>query len=131
MEQSAIPSDVRRFISLRIPSVPYLEAILLLRDGAAQGWTAQQVAQRLYLDEASAARLLRQLFDARIAVRVANAGEADQYRYAPQPNGLKDMLDRLALAYSQHLIDVSTLIHLKANKKAQVFADAFVWKKEP
>jgi hypothetical protein len=41
------------------------------------------------------------------------------------------MIDRLAVAYSQNLIGVSTLIHSKMNRKAQRFADAFVWKKEP
>ena len=41
------------------------------------------------------------------------------------------MIDRLAEVYYQHLVEVTNLIHSKTSKKAQQFADAFKWRKEP
>lgn len=126
-EPTSIPDDLRRFIWHSIPSVPYLEAMLLLRERSAHAWTGAELAQRLYLDERSAGRLLDKLQ----AAGVAREEEAARYRYAPKTAQLAEMLDRLASVYARHLVDVSTLIHLKTNKKAQLFADAFVWRKEP
>lgn len=128
MQPSQIPDDIRRFILLRIPSVPYLEALLLMRDNPAQAWNCHGLAQRLYLDGTTCDALLRQLHTAGIAAPAS--GMAGSYRYAPETPPLAQMLDRLALLYARHLVDVTTLIHSKANKKAHVFADAFVWRKE-
>jgi hypothetical protein len=115
MEPSTIPDDIRRFILLRIPSIPYLEALLLMRDNPAQAWNCQGLAQRLYLNASACDALLQQLHAAGITAS------------AP---GMAQMLDRLALVYARHLVAVTTLIHSKTNKKAQVFADAFVWRKD-
>ncbi|SFV06330.1 hypothetical protein [Pseudoduganella namucuonensis] len=126
-EPTSIPDDLRRFIWHSIPSVPYLEALLLLRERNTHAWTGAELAQRLYLDERRAQRLLDQLK----AAGIAQAQDGARFRYAPTTPRLADMLDRLAEVYARHLVDVSTLIHLKTNKKAQLFADAFLWRKEP
>lgn len=125
---NTIPDDVRRFIQQGIPSVPYLEALLLLRDNPAQGWDPRHLAQRLYLGEAEAARLLAQLRQAGVAGRDGAADAA--FRYAPSSPALGQLLDRLAQAYASHLVEVSELIHLKSHRKARLFADAFVWRKD-
>lgn len=128
MEPSTIPDDIRRFILLRIPSIPYLEALLLMRDNPAQGWNCHGLAQRLYLSGSACDALLQQLQAAGIAAPAP--GMAGSYRYAPADMPLAQMLDRLAQVYARHLVEVTTLIHSKTNKKAQVFADAFVWRKD-
>jgi hypothetical protein len=46
-----MPEDVRRFILSSVGSVPYLEALLLLRSAPEVSWGARQVAQRLYIGE--------------------------------------------------------------------------------
>jgi hypothetical protein len=128
MEPSTIPDDIRRFILHRIPSIPYLEALLLMRDNPAQAWNSHGLAQRLYLNGAACDTLLRALHSAGIAAPAP--GLAGSFRYAPAEAPLAQMLDRVAHVYARHLVEVSTLIHAKTNKKAQLFADAFVWRKD-
>ncbi|NRR32668.1 hypothetical protein HSX11_21090 [Oxalobacteraceae bacterium] len=125
-----IPDDIRRFIVQCIPSVPYLEALLLLREGGPRSWDGEQLAQRLYLDSSSAAALLEQLERAGLLNQDASA--ATRYHYAPRTPQLSALVEQLAKVYGNHLIEISTLIHLRTNRKALVFADAFIWrKKEP
>ena len=64
MTPSHIPDDVRRFLLGAIPSVPHLEALLLLRAEQSESWTAARLARRLYVDEVAAAPLLRDLHGA-------------------------------------------------------------------
>lgn len=128
MQPNVIPDDIRRFVLLRIPSIPYLEALLLMRDNPAQAWNSHGLAQRLYLAPPACDALLQQLQHAGIAAPVP--GTAGCCRYAPADPALAHMLDRLAQLYVRHLVEISTLIHSKTSKKAQVFADAFVWRKD-
>jgi DNA-binding IclR family transcriptional regulator len=122
-----IPDDIRRFILTSIVSVPYLEALLLLRNEAEKSWSAQHVAQRLYLSENSAATLLAELAAARILS--TGAEQPPHYRYQPGAE-LGDIIDRLADIYARQLVEVTHLIHSKIDKKAQQFADAFKWRKD-
>ena len=62
MNQVPIPDKIKRFIWLGIPSVPYLEAILLIRDRADKSWDYEEIARRLYLGEAAVQALLVKLF---------------------------------------------------------------------
>jgi hypothetical protein len=122
----AIPDDLRRFILTSVPSVPYLEAILLLRSESGTGWTAPLLSRRLYLPEARAAELLASL---RTAGIVAESGEEQSYRYGPEP-ALAGMLDRLAQFYAIDLVAVTDLIHAGVDRRAFQFADAFRLRKD-
>jgi hypothetical protein len=124
-----ISDEVRRFVLTSIPSVPYLEAALLFRAQPAQERSAVEVARALYLDERSVAPLLEALCEAGI-VRRAPAGDV-RYRYAPRDEALAQALDRLAQAYADDLVGVTTLIHDATQKKALRFADAFRLRKDP
>ncbi len=128
MSALPIPDDVQRFILLAIPSVPYLEALLLLRGAPQRSWDAAEIAQRLYLSEKVAAGLLGELSAAGMADPERPAGA--RYRYRPQSAHLAAMVDRLADIYAKNLVGVSTLIHSKLSKKAQQFVDAFVLRKD-
>lgn len=116
----AIPDDVRRFILTAIPSVPYLEALLLMRGAGPVGWEAPALAAGLYLDESAANELLMQLRAS--AVTVPDPGAAGSVRYAPAAP-LAAIIDRLADVYADNLIGVSMLIHSTMGKQAR--ADAF------
>jgi hypothetical protein len=120
-----LPADVRRFILTSVPSVPFLEAVLLLRAEPAQAWTAGRLAQRLYVTERTAAELLGQLRDGGIA---ESAGEI-AVRFAPGPE-LAGLVDRVAQAYAAHLMTVTDLIHSRVERRAQQFADAFRFRKD-
>jgi hypothetical protein len=128
MARDEIPDDVRRFILASIPSVPYLEAMLLLRSDPDRSWSSKEIVRRLYMNEKQIDELLSDLCAAEILM--ATKEDAPLYRYCPQSDELKKVIDRLADTYSRNLIDVSHLIHSKTNKRAQQFADAFKWRKD-
>ena len=128
MDQVPIPNEIKRFIWLGIPSIPYLEAILLMRDSADKSWDYEEIARRLYLGEAAAQALLAELFAGGI-IRV-DAHTPQRYYYRPNTKELGHMLDLLAVTYTKNLVGVTHLIHSKLTKKAQQFADAFRWRKD-
>ena len=124
-----LSAETQRFILLAVPSVPYLEAMLLLRGAPQLGWDAQQIARRLYLSEKAAHGLLDQLYAAGV---VSESGDGPgSFCYSPQTEHMRSMIDGLADIYSRNLIGVSNLIHSKTNMKARQFADAFVFRKPP
>ena len=127
MAQAPIPEDIRRFVLTSIPSVPHLEALLLLRAEPEQHWDVLQVAQRLYISEKVAAGLLDDLCRSAMFTRGEAPGLA--YRYAPTSDSLRDTIDALADLYGRRLVDITNLIHSKLDRKAQQFADAFLWRK--
>ena len=127
MTSSELPAELRRFILTSIPSVPYLEAVLLLRADPAQPWGAGQLARRLYVPEQRGEELIALLRDSGVAA--ADSGAAGTVRYAPVDD-LGDLFDRLAEAYAQDLVAVTRLIHSRIDRRAQQFADAFRFRKE-
>jgi hypothetical protein len=121
-----LPPDIRRFILTSIPSVPYLEAVLLLRTEPERAWDAAQLARRLYVPERRGIELVGQLRDSGVA---ANVGDGGAVRYAPAPE-LATLLDGVAQAYATDLVTVSSLIHSRIDRRAQQFADAFRFRKD-
>jgi DNA-binding IclR family transcriptional regulator len=127
MKSKSIPDDVRRFVLTSIPSVPYLESILLLRRDPTLTWSSSQLARRLYVSEPRAIELLQTLEASGIAAK--SAGAQSTYQYLPSPQ-LADMLERVARHYSADLLAVTDLIHSSLNNRAYQFADAFRWRKD-
>lgn len=125
MKRPELPPELRRFILTSVPSVPYLEAVLLLRSERSSEWDVATLARRLYLPQAQAAGVLDGLREAGIG-QPGTAG----LRYAPATEELAAILDQLAAHYAADLVGVSDLIHSRVDKKAQQFADAFRWRKD-
>lgn len=126
MAVSHIPDEVRRFLLGAIPSVPHLEALLLVRAEAAESWNAGRLARRLYIDETGAGRLLRELNGAGL-LRQAGHG----YRFEPVDPHLAVVVAELDAIYARRVVEVAELIHSSSDRKAQRFADAFRLRKEP
>ena len=126
MTSSELPADVRRFILTSVPSVPYLEALLLLRADPSQAWDAGQLARRLYVPERTGTELVELLRASGTAVA---GGQGSAVRYAPAAE-LAEVLDRVAAAYATDLLTVTELIHSRIDRRAQRFADAFRFRKE-
>lgn len=124
-----IPDDIRRFVLTSIPSVPYLEAALLLRGDRMRQYTATEVAAHLYMAERPAVELLEGLCAAGMAQCSAD-DETRRYRYAPRSEALARSMDALAACYATNLLGVTTLIHDATQKSAQRFADAFKLRKD-
>jgi hypothetical protein len=127
-DKGPIPEEVKRFILVNVPSVPYLEALLLLRKEAGRQWDGKLLAQRVYISEALAKELLQSLHAADIAK--LEDEQNGLYRYAPATDHLVQTVDLLADSYTKNLVEISMLIHSKAGKKAQQFADAFKLRKD-
>ena len=126
MTHQELPADVRRFVLTSIPSVPYLEAVLLLRGEPQEAWEVTDFARRLYVSDRTAADLVQQLRDGGVA---ETAGESGGIRYAPAAE-LKERLDALAHWYTVDLVTITQLIHSRIDRRAQQFADAFRIRKE-
>lgn len=126
MTQRAVPDEVRRFILTSIPSVPYLEALLLLRSEPTRGWDSHNVASRLYIGENQALELLEAMQHSGVARNAAG----DAFVFSPQSGELARVIDELASTYSHNLVGVTDLIHSRVEKRAHQFADAFRWKKD-
>lgn len=121
--------ELRRFI-LRIPSIPFLEALLLLRSAPSQTWDADTVARRLYINSQQAIELLKGLAAARVCMEVKHNPEC--FIYKPESDELCKLIDDLASEYAHNLIEVTNLIHANSNqdRKIHLLADAFVLRKE-
>lgn len=125
-----IPEDIRRFVLTSIPSVPHLEALLLLRADPDLAWTSASLAARLYVSDKAAHALLVDLCESGMGAARPGAGGAIDYRFAPGSAQLHATIDQLAELYARHLLDITHLIHSKLDRKAQQFANAFKWRKD-
>ena len=127
MKSIPISDEIRRFILGNIPSVPHLEALLLMRSESAHQWGINELAKRLFISEQVTRGILEHLLTAGV---VKESGEdSSVYQYFPSSDELKDLIDNLALTYSSCLIEVTNLIHSNMDQKAHKFANAFVWRK--
>ncbi len=118
-----ISEDVRLFILKSIPSVPYMEAVLLFHCAPERLRSADEVARALYLPGPRVVELLDALCMAGVIESVAAPTES--FRYAPHSPDLHAAIASLASAYSTDLIAVTHLIHDSTRADAQRFADAF------
>ncbi len=129
MDKVPFPEDLRRFVLTSIPSVPFLEALLILRANPEQEWHADTLAQRLYVRERTAHGLLEDLCLAGMAAPCP-APPGNCYQYHPASPQLRARIDALAEFYARHLVDVTHLIHSSLDRKAQQFANAFKLRKD-
>ena len=125
MSSATIPEELRRFILTSVPSVPFVEALLLFRETPASPLPVERVASRLYIGPKQAAEIVGQLAAAGAIEASGDAG----HRYAPSAE-LAPMLELLATHYRANLVEVSALIHSRTSRVAHQFADAFRIRKE-
>ena len=119
-----IPDDVRRFILTSVPSIPFLEAMLLMRAEPAADWDAAKICRRLYVPSSRGDELVAQLEESGLAVRSATI-----LRWHPDPE-LADVVERLAAIYAEDLVGVTELVHSRQERRAHQFADAFRLRKK-
>lgn len=135
-EARPMPDDLRRFVLTSVPSVPFLEALLLLHRTPETARTPAELARALYLPDRAGAELAQALVNGGFAEPdTAPAGEAGAdaarpVRWAAREPALADMVERLAAHYAADLIGVTALIHDSVRRSAQHFADAFKIRKD-
>jgi len=128
MEQRFISDEVVRFIVDKIDSVPHLEALLLLFDSAPKGWSAAEVAARVYIPEERARALLQDLVRQRLVAPHAEGDERYHYDSAWDASG--STMQKVAATYRRHVVRVANLVHSKASPAVRDFARAFQFKKK-
>jgi hypothetical protein len=108
MEQTEIPLEVQRFVSTSIPSIPHLEALMLLRATAPSRWNADSLARRLYIKPPAAAKVLADLSRAGL---LGFAGAGSAFFYCPREHELRALVDDLAALYAARLVEITLLVH--------------------
>ena len=128
MKQEVLTEDLRRLI-FSVPSIPHLEAILLMRRER-DPWSASRLAQRLYLPVERTAAILTDLSAVQLCSMAKDTPPA--FRYAPSPPELDALVASLERYYSQNLIEVTNMIHASSRRHSRIqeFADAFKWGKK-
>jgi hypothetical protein len=116
-----IPDAVRRFVLTSISSVPFLEALLLMRSHADSRWDAGELARRLYVPAGLGEELLAQLGDSGFA---APCAQGNGWCWNKDTD-MADLVDQLAVIYAENVVGVTELIHSRQERRAHQFADAF------
>ena len=128
MDEKFIPDDVAQFVIDKIDSVAELEALLLLRNETERKWTPKDISRRLYLSDREGFEILVALSTKGLVLY--KAGDSGWYEYRPGTAELGGMVDRLCEIYPKQIVPVTHLIHSKAKKRVQEFADAFKLRKK-
>lgn len=126
MKSDEIPDVIKRFVLTAIPSVPFLEALLLLQSTPNGHWDEKTLASRLYLSERAGASVLAEL----LAAGFAAQDPAGAFCYRPRSEEMDAMVLAVRDAYARNLVGISKLIHANSSTRAQQFADAFIFRKE-
>ena len=99
--------ELRSFIT-SLPSVPFVEALLLLYGAPDQIWTAEAIARQLYLQSVTQAELIvAQLVDRGFCISTSDG----QLVYSPADPALHDAVGQLSTVYRQQLIEITQLVH--------------------
>jgi hypothetical protein len=122
--EEVIPSDIRQFILNQIDSIAQLEALLLLRGSPDTWWEAARIAERLYIHVKDCGPVTTRLHSAGLFIR-EETEKGERFRYRPETGDLREMVDRLAYYYSNHLVPISNLVHSKPRSRIQEFSRAF------
>jgi hypothetical protein len=115
MKRTEIPLEVRQFVSASIPTIPHLEALMLLRSTAPARWGADGLARRLYISPAAAAQVLAELSRAGIL----DVSEPDaRFFYPASGSALTALVDQLGALYATRLVDITVLVHSRRDRPA-------------
>jgi hypothetical protein len=121
--------ELMQFIVDHLDSVPHLEALLLIWQNPAIGWTAGVLAGRIYVSPAVARDVLEDLHRQGV-LRIEGSPELI-YFFQPAWDAERQLLPRLAELYRRQLVKVTKLIHSKGSASVREFARAFQLKKDP
>jgi hypothetical protein len=125
MDRQPLPEELRVFLLRNVPSIPFVEALLIFRGLGGDPLATEALARRLYVPERDAAHIVEQLRAAQVIQPAAGAS----HRYDPNP-AIVDVLELLARHYRSNLLEVTSLIHSRTGRMAQQFADAFKIRKD-
>jgi hypothetical protein len=114
MKQTEIPLEVQQFVSASIPTIPHLEALMLLRATAPARWGADSLARRLYISRQAADKVLADLSKDGILGCI----EVDAAFFYPARAGAPTALvDQLGALYATRLVEITLLVHSRSDDR--------------
>lgn len=120
--------DPFQYIQENIDSVPHLEALILLWNSRPVGWTAEELASRLYVPQEQVDAVIRDLVRLQIVREIP--GTPVKYSYSPKSEEQDDLMREVDAAYRKDLVRISTMIHSKTSSAVREFARAFRFRRE-
>ena len=121
-------TDVYEYILEKIESVPHLEAVILLWNSRPVGWTAEELASRLYVPADKTADILQDLIRQQFIQQTP--GSPSRFSYLPRSEEQNEWMFRVDTAYRREIVRISTMLHSKASPSVREFARAFRFKKD-
>jgi predicted ArsR family transcriptional regulator len=119
--------DVYEYILEKIDTVPQLEAVILLWNSRPVGWTADELASRLYIPPENVTELLQDLIRQQLVQQLS--GTPQRYSYVPRNEEQNEWMYQVDTAYRRDLVRISTMLHAKTSSSVREFARAFRIKK--
>ncbi|HEX4138607.1 MAG TPA: hypothetical protein VHY84_28610 [Bryobacteraceae bacterium] len=120
-------NDVDRFLQEKIDTVPHLEALLLAWNSRPRAWSAEEMANRLFLSADDTRAILNDLVGEALIAKAA--GIPESYLYEEEASR-SELLANVDLIYRRELIRVTRLIHSRPSASVRAFARAFRLRKE-
>lgn len=127
MSDQPIPAEVLKFIEQYIDTVPQMEALLLISESKPRLWTATTLAERLYVTESLAKRILLDLQRRNLIV---GCGEDDAMASYVAGEDATHLISSVVESYRRNLVLVARLIHSKGSPAMQEFSRAFQFKEK-
>jgi hypothetical protein len=121
-----LTDELARLILDYIPTVPHIEALMLVWEGAPRAWSEAEVAERIYQPPEVTRAILRDLQRKGLVEAFPESG---QYTLAASPE-VHRVAERITSAYKNNLYRVATLIHTHASPAVREFARAFELKEK-
>lgn len=128
MPESNSGADVYEYILEKIDSVPHLEAVILLWNSRPVGWTAEELASRLYVPPERTAEILQDLIRQQLVQQTS--ASPPRFSYLPRSEEQNEWMFRVDTAYRREIVRISTMLHSKASSSVREFARAFRFKKD-
>lgn len=114
-----LPEGLRDLVNRHLSTMDHVAVLLELRERAEQPGLPADVARATRLDDAVAARVLRDLVHAHLVVR-----DGERVRYDP-PLGVRPAVDELAEMNRRKPVTLVKAIYARPPRAVQSFADAF------
>ena len=91
-----------------------------------RAFTIDEIANRLYIGTAVAKTLAEELTQAEL---LASEDDGARYRVRTEPMALRQTLGELDRTYARQVRAVAELIHGNLGRRANIFGNAFYWRK--
>jgi hypothetical protein len=129
MKKSPIPDEVKYYILDSVPSIPYLEAMLLMKSQLLQQWDIDTLSKRLFITKNATEQVVKQLLLSGIIKSSEN--DTQFYYFHPIDDKLNTLIDQLGALYITNLVEITNMVHSRNEQSAaQKFSEAFMWRKD-